>query len=121
VAETLALAVLLAFAVYRVARLIAVDDITEEFRVRLGRWAYDPDEVTIVNDEAVEGAWRSRGRRYLHNLLTCPFCLGVWFAMLAVGIMFAWPWDNNTDLGEWLILVGAVAGMQSTIVLIAEK
>lgn len=77
--------VVLVLAAYRVARLIAVDDLTAPLRDRTHGW--------------------------LGELVTCPFCTGVWVSIAVV--LFA----ANTVLQlhwEWVLLVtAAVAGGQA--------
>lgn len=82
--SALTLLILVLFA-YRLTRLIAVDDITSPLRDRAHGW--------------------------LGELVTCPFCVGVWVS--AAVVLFA----ANTVLTlqwEWVVLaVGAVAGGQA--------
>lgn len=77
--------VVLVLAAYRITRLIAVDDLTAPLRDRVHGW--------------------------LGELVTCPFCVGVWVS--AAVVLFA----ANTVVPlhwEWVVLVtAAVAGGQS--------
>lgn len=79
---------LVVLAVYRVTRLIAVDDITRPFR--------------------------DRARGWLGELVTCPFCVGAWVSALA--IIFVQVTDlANPDWPLALLLIWAVAGGQALL------
>lgn len=79
-----ALAVLIAVVVaalagYRLARLVAVDSITESLRVRLSEWAYrTPEPPEEPPGKLTRGM---RGRRYIYELLSCVHCVGVWITI----------------------------------------
>lgn len=118
--DMLALVVLLGFAAYRLARIVTRDTISEPFRVKLGQWAlvtpvYDSEE----DDDAVI-PWKSRGHRYVHNLLTCPLCMGVWISTFLVLVVVGPPWDTRT-FADWVLLVFASAGVQCLIVVKADN
>lgn len=90
--------VVLVLAAYRITRLIAVDDLTAPLRERARQWSFGP---TRFGGPAV----------MLYELVTCPFCVGVWVS--AAVVLFA----ANTVVPlhwEWVVLVtAAVAGGQS--------
>lgn len=71
----LALIVCLALAVERCTRFVIKDTLWAEMRRNLhGR---------IIGDTATdESGWRSR----LFELITCPYCLSIWFAAIAVAL-----------------------------------
>lgn len=81
-------------AVYRVTRLVTIDDITHPIRDRMHGW--------------------------LAELVTCPFCVGVWVSCLA--LIFV----NVTDLAdpspaEAALLIWAVAGGQAILAALDSK
>jgi len=92
---TLGIIVILGFVSYRLARLFAHDKLTEPIR----KWAYK------------RSSERRFGGRWLNTLITCPFCLSVWFAIAGVvwyGWLIAPDWP---DWAEVLLAIGAVAGV----------
>lgn len=92
---TLAVIVIIGLAAYRLARVIAHDKIGEPIRKRTYKAAVE---------HGGPGRW-------LNSLITCPFCLSVWFAVLGVG-WYAWmiapTWPG---WGEFLLAIVAVAGV----------
>lgn len=103
--------VLLAFAAYRLTRIVTTDTISLPFRERLYRFAWSDEDGTVETREKgkvlvpkARAAWRT----YLYELLTCPLCLGVW---VAAGVYSAWRWWD-TDAVHAFIAIFAVAGAQ---------
>ena len=76
--------ILAAFAVYRLAQLIAIDDGPLDLFRRLRAWA-------------ITG--------WLGGLLHCPFCLQIWLA-LPLTLVATWP----TAGGDLLLTFGGLAG-----------
>lgn len=102
---SLALIVILALAVYRVTRVVTVDKISDPWR----KWLYakvqnaDPDHRSVA--------------RWAYTLLTCPFCVSVYGALLATAfavwlILPTWP-GVGEFLVAWVAIAGAVALMAS--------
>jgi uncharacterized protein (DUF2062 family) len=103
--------VIVALATYRLARVIALDNLTATLRGRLFNFAWDTDEVeeTVIDGEvAFVPTARAAWRTYLYELLTCPVCAGVW---VAAGVYSAWRWWD-TEAVHAVIVVAAVAGLQ---------
>lgn len=92
--------VLIALATYRVARLIAVDTLTLEVRAWFYRFAWK-------DQPAGPAEARGAARTYLYELVTCPFCVGVWAAFALFGLWVHVRWFH------WLIAVLAIAGAQA--------
>ncbi len=90
--------ILLALLVYRLARLIAIDDgpldVILEFRNTLGAYDYGPNGL----------AKNSLGRG-----ITCPHCVGMWLALFVAIAAYPWP----EVLVYWLALAGAQSFLQS--------
>lgn len=90
--------ILLSLLVYRLARLIAIDDgpfdVILKFRAALGAYDYGPNGL----------AKTSLGRG-----ITCPYCVGVWLALFVA--IAAYPWPEM--LVYWLALAGAQSFLQS--------
>lgn len=117
----LATVVIVALAVYRLARIIPSDVIAEPIRARLYRWSWadtervavpgDDDQLAVIEvqhrNERGEPEPRPRGvvRPYVNALLTCPVCSGFWLAPVVYG---AWRWGH--DVGRGVVTVLAVAG-----------
>lgn len=89
---------LLSLLVYRLARLIAIDDgpfdLFLKFRDTLG--AYDYGE----NGEPKTSLGRG---------IVCPYCVGVWLALFVAIAAYPWP----EALVYWLALAGAQSLLQS--------
>lgn len=94
--EQLALAALIGLAGWRVARLVAKDTVTDPFRTALGRWAWNDGTQS----------YRSPTRAFAWNLVTCTFCLSVWFVALA-WFVYAQRWPGWSDL----VVIGGGAGV----------
>lgn len=105
---TLTVVLILAFVVYRVARVATVDAISDPWRA----WLYT--QVQEVGPE------RRSVARWALKLLTCGFCLGVWLAFLVVlfwSLVIADDW-----LGwEYPVASLAVAGAQSLMTAADKK
>lgn len=88
--------VLMALAIWRLIRLFTYDAITAFVR------------------EWFEGAAPGTFRGTLHTLLTCPWCIGLWFSFLVVffyfATIYAWP----------VILILALAAVGSFLQILAN-
>lgn len=90
---------LAALATYRLAQLVAIDDGPGDVFLRLRVWAgsyeYGQDE---------------RPKSNLGRLLACPYCVGVWAALLcALAVALAHPLAD-----AWLVVLG-LAGAQAVL------
>ena len=98
--DGLAAVLILAFVVYRIARVMTVDAISDPWRA----WLYSQVQNT--------GPDKRSFARWALKLLTCPYCLGVWLAFIVVlfwSLVVADDW-----LGwEYPLAALAVAGAQS--------
>lgn len=79
--------ILAAFAVYRLAQFVAIDDGPSDVFRRLRAWA-------------VTG--------WLGGLVHCPYCVGVW-AALGCAVLVLWP----CGAGDMLLVVLGLAGAQA--------
>jgi hypothetical protein len=93
--------ILAAFSLYRLARLVAIDDGPVWIMLRLRSWI---DNKAYEREKA--GAKRS-GWRSFHDGVTCPYCVGLWLAV-PTGLLL--HFDLAPDL-VWLVL--GLAGVQS--------
>lgn len=88
-----------AFAVYRLAQLVAYDGgpvhVCQRLRTTIGR-------------QAAGGFWFWRD---LGELVTCPFCLGVYFALFATILVYLPTLPGDVFL-VWLALAGAQAWLE---------
>lgn len=116
--------VVLALAVHRAVRVVCCDSISAPLRSRFfdvvwiepGSPEFDARYVLAVAKDPETRADRPLARHggfwtWLYELLTCPHCLGVWFAVAAYA---AWRWGG--DVGHAVVAVLAVAGAQSALV-----
>lgn len=77
------------------------DTLTVDWRDALARWA------------TRDGDWRNAFRSYVHELLTCPLCLGVW---VSGAVYSLWRWCGPG--ARALVVVLAVAGVQCALALV---
>lgn len=82
-----------AFAVYRLAHLVARDTITEKFRARVGQ-KYHGSLVTLIN---------------------CQWCLSFWFSLIAIILMY---FDETRP---WWLLVCVLLSLSAVAGMLAEK
>lgn len=88
ITSDLALVLGLGLVVYRATRVFTIDTISEPWR----EWFYR--QVQKV------GADKRSLARWGHTLLTCPFCLSVWFSFLFVALYVALVGVAGAD--DWL-------------------
>ena len=90
-------ALLLSLASFRVTRLIVYD--------KISRWFRD-----LFDDPRGHGF-----RHTVHDLLSCPWCIGFWSALILVVAYFVYPW-------AWTVVFFlAVAGVGSLVQLYANS
>lgn len=115
--------VVVALAVYRVARIIPLDSIAHDVRVVLYRFAWsDVEQHPVIDDTGATTGWITRARAepvprggawrcYLNALCTCPICLGFWLAPAAYALV---RWGGHVHatpgVGGALVAVLAIAG-----------
>lgn len=89
-------ALLIALASFRITRLVVYD--------KISRWFRD-----VFDDPSGYGF-----RHTVHDLLSCPWCIGFWSALILVVCYFVYPW-------AWTVIFFlAVAGVGSWIQLHAN-
>lgn len=104
-------ALLMALASMRITRLVVYDKITRFFR----EWFVDCRVIKRGKEEWVELTPVARGMRAtMHDLLTCPWCIGMWSALIVSFCYFAFPW------AWYVILFLAIAGAGSLFQLFAN-
>ena len=94
--------ILAAFACYRLAQLVAIDDgpfyVFQRLRTFVGRKA----SADCLKEDRRACLWYN-----VAQLVNCPYCLGIWFALaLAPAVM--WP----TIIEDLALLVLGIAGAQ---------
>ena len=109
--------ILAVFALYRLARLVALDDGPFFIFKRLRYWVKDKafyeadkmgmlilvaDSSNLISDRHF-GKWQN-----LAEGITCPFCVGVWLSLPLLA-MLVWP----TYYGDLFLLLMAVSGGQA--------
>lgn len=87
---------LLAMAVFRLTRLFVYDSVTEGIREYFGRFSSGP-------------------RKELSMLINCPWCTGIWMALIILFLYFVHP------LFWYFIMILALAGMGSYLQIIIWK
>jgi hypothetical protein len=103
--------ILIILASFRITRLIVYDKVTRFFR----EWFVEKREVIIESKTYVEIIPYTSGfRATLHELLNCPWCIGMWAALITTFAYFAFDWS------WFVILFLAIAGVASFIQILAN-
>lgn len=89
--------ILATFACYRLAQLIAIDGGPYSIFVRFRLWAG-------------RKAMRSPTRQTFAELITCPFCLGIWLAIPLTAIVV---WKENLSFWYIGLIFLAISGGQT--------
>ena len=98
--------VLLSLAAFRVTRLVVYDKIARWFRELFA----DTREFSENGIIFVEVKPYGTGIRHtVHDLLQCPWCIGVWSALIVTFFYFVYPW------AWFVILFLAIAGVSSLL------
>ncbi len=92
---------ILALASFRLTRLIIYDKITQFIR----DFFLDVEEKTKVGDVVIKTKPKMGPRRTIADLLDCPWCTGIWFALFVSFFFFYSPY------AYFPILVLAIAGL----------
>ena len=104
--------VLIILATFRLIRLFVYDKVTlfvRDWFVRKEVIEGDSGELVIVRQKFVQGP-----RRTIHDLLSCPWCFGVWAGLVVIFFYYATPF-------AWFpILVLAVAGVATFIQILSN-
>lgn len=99
-------AVLMVLAAFRMTRLVVYDKVSRFFR----EWFLDSREIEQDGKTVIELTVPEAGmRRTLHDLVDCPWCIGMWSALIITLSYFIFPW------AWFVILFLAVAGASSFI------
>lgn len=102
---------LLALATFRLTRLFVYDKITLWFRSLF----LDSRESVLEGVSYIERTKPLRGpRRTISDLLACPWCISVWFALLLSTLYFLAPWS------WYVILVLAISSIATLLQLFAN-
>jgi hypothetical protein len=105
---------ILAFASFRLTRLIVFDKITEFFR--------EPffDELEEVNEEGVIEVYylpkKTGIKKFIGELLSCYWCTGIWASAFIVVVYYLCP-SYSTPI----ILIFAVAGIASIFESVVQR
>jgi hypothetical protein len=104
-------ALMLAFATFRITRLVVYDKIARWFRELFAdRREYEKDGKIWV-----EVTPAPRGFRHsVYDLLQCPWCIGIWAALVVTVIYFVYPW------GWFFCFFLGLAGAGSMLQIIAN-
>lgn len=98
--------VLLALAAFRVTRLIVYDKIARWFRELFADTReFEEDGILYVEVKPYGVGMRHT----IHDLLQCPWCIGVWSGLIVTFFYFIFPW------AWFVILFLAVAGVSSLL------
>ena len=105
-------AIMMAFAAFRITRLVVYDKITRWFRELFAK-------TVVVEKDSVEYVevvpYPSGFRHTVYDLLNCPWCIGIWSAAIVVFAYFVYPWAWS------VIFFLAIAGAGSLLQVIANS
>ncbi|MBA3788817.1 DUF1360 domain-containing protein [Patescibacteria group bacterium] len=102
---------LLILASFRITRLVVYDKVTRFFR----EWFVQKKEVSREGKSWVEIIPYTHGLRgTLHELVNCPWCIGMWSALIVTFSYFEFTWS------WFIILFLAVAGVSSFVQIVAN-
>jgi hypothetical protein len=105
-------AVMLAFASFRITRLIVYDKIARWFReLFASRREFVQDGLTYVEVTPFKDGFRHT----IYDLLHCPWCIGIWSSLIVVVAYFIFDWAWS------VIFFLALAGAGTLIQLWANK
>ncbi len=105
--------VLMVLAVQRLTRLLVYDKITRWFREM---FVFKRELYAEDGSRWIELIPYGRGLRHtIHDLLQCPWCIGVWASLLIVFCYFMFPW------AWYVIFMLAVAGAGSFLQVIINS
>lgn len=105
--------VILSLAAFRLTRLVVYDMIMQWFRdlfADVECITLDDGTQEVVRNKPVRGP-----RRTLHELLNCPWCFGLWAAWMVTFLYHLTP-----ELGWFLVLMLAIGGMSSFLMILAN-
>lgn len=111
----LAVVVVMGLAAMRLTRLVVADTITDPWRERLYRWAWDEEHPT-ARDGALWPTPRGGFRTWVYAGLTCAWCFGVY---VSVAVYCGWRWGG--DVARAIIVVAAVAAVQGALAVWTTK
>lgn len=98
--------VLLVLAAFRITRLIVYDKIARWFRELFADTREHEEGGVIFVEVKPYGVGV---RHTIHDLLQCPWCIGIWSALIVSFFYFIFPW------AWFVILFLAVAGVSSLV------
>lgn len=82
-------ALMLAFATFRITRLVVYDKIARWFRELFAdRHEYEKDGKAWVEVKPPASGFRHA----VYDLLQCPWCIGIWAALVVIFVYFVYPW-----------------------------
>jgi hypothetical protein len=102
--------VILALATFRLIRLFTYDQIMRVIRdlfIEKREFVDESGQVMVVRKKVLNG-----GRRSLSDLVSCPWCMGIWVSFFTVFLYFFAP------ITRYLALVLALAALGSMIQII---
>ena len=109
--------ILAVFTLYRLARMLALDDGPFFIFKRARYWILDKRHIEVKAANALEnedynGTYiNDRHFGKWHNLaegVTCPFCIGIWLS-LPLFALLVWP----TQTGDMFLLLVGLSGAQA--------
>lgn len=103
---------LMALAVFRITRLLVYDKITQFLRDMFLRSRVIKDEQGNILIE--RSLYRSGPLRTIHDLLGCPWCVGVWAALIVTFCYFVFPFT------WYIMLFLAIAGLGSFLQVVSN-
>lgn len=104
-------ALMLAFATFRITRLVVYDKITRWFRELFAdRYEYERDGKAWVEVRPPSSGFRHTA----YDLVQCPWCIGIWASLIVIFVYFVYPW------GWFLCFFLALAGAGTMLQILAN-
>jgi len=91
--------VLLAFATYRIAELITIDE---------GPYGIFEGIRSFFKKKAMLSGKQNSFTMNIAKLLECPFCVGIWISIVA-GFVYLW----YNPVADFVTIIFAIAGIQA--------
>lgn len=105
--------VLFSLAVFRLTHLVVYDTITEGFRLKFLKYEEETDEFGTIERAIV--VYERGFFKWLGELLSCHWCMGVWSSILLLVGYLSFPYIFSVLI--FILAAAGVAGIIESIVI----
>ena len=102
--------ILAGLACFRLSELIPIENGPFHIFIRLRCWLDNKERFEIYP------IWKSELWATLKDLAYCPFCQGVWYAILLTVFLFFPTW-----ITDFILVVFAIAGVQTILEMVINR